>query len=73
MKVVCVSCKKCGRLATKDLKWVAADNGTEEILLCVCGGKEWEFVRRDSSGLLPNILVINNAAKIEIKEEKTKT
>lgn len=61
---ICAQCERCGRLATKDLKWVLQLYDLQahvqgEELLCVCGNKIWKFVEREQSELASDVLVLD--------------
>lgn len=62
MNVVVVVCKNCNRTATKELKWIktfSTDTEETEVLLCVCGGREWVFRERNTTVVTPETLVIS--------------
>lgn len=57
--VICVKCDECGRLGTKDMKWIKQDDGKEEVLLCVCGNRQWKFVEKAVDFITSDVLVVN--------------
>jgi len=65
--VIGAKCERCGRLATKDLKWVSQlynlqSRAQGEELVCVCGSKFWKFVEVEQNGITPDILVMDEVA-----------
>ena len=58
-KVICVKCAECGRLGTKDLKWLQVEETSEEVLLCTCGNRKWKFVEMDTGFIGDDVLVIS--------------
>ena len=61
--VTCLKCDECGMIATKDLEWHKTISGgaAEEVLICICGNRQWKFVEKHESFIGPNVLVINRS------------
>lgn len=56
--VICMKCDECGRLGTKNMTWIKA-NEKEEVLLCLCGNRQWKFVEKSVNEVTPDVLVMN--------------